>query len=81
MADQAQSFPTLVNPLLKGDKHAAQSLGIGRSLFRKLNSSGLIPRPVRIGRRVLWRTQELEDWVRMGCPPRAQWEAQKGASK
>jgi hypothetical protein len=34
----------------------------------------LLPRPMRIGRATLWRTEELRAWVDAGCPRREQWE-------
>ena len=30
---------------------------------------GEAPRPVRVGRSVRWRRQELEDWIEGGCQP------------
>jgi predicted DNA-binding transcriptional regulator AlpA len=47
---------------------AAGLLGISARHFRKLDRTGLVPRPVRLGRRALWRVAELEEWVAAGCP-------------
>jgi len=33
--------------------------------------------PVRLGRAVRWRAEELRAWVEKGCPPRARWNAEK----
>ncbi len=65
---------TEFRPLVIRDSEAAKMLGISRGAFRKLNDSGKVPAPVRLGRRVLWRVAELEAWLESGCPPRHRWE-------
>ena len=63
-----------VEPLLIGAQDAAELLGMGRTCFYAMESSGRIgPLPIRFGRKVLWRRGELERWVESGCPPRARW--------
>ena len=60
--------------LLISSDDVAKLLGIGRSLFYELHSSGRIgPLPVRLGRRTLWRKDELSAWVNSGCPARTKW--------
>jgi predicted DNA-binding transcriptional regulator AlpA len=45
-----------------------------------LNTAGKTPLPVRLGRRTLWRAEELAEWCRAGCPSRDRWIAvNKGA--
>lgn len=68
-------------PLLLSAKDASGLLGIGRTLFYGLNSSGRLPQPVRLGGRVLWRRSELEDWTVAGCPNREKWEQLKQDEK
>ncbi len=53
---------------------AAQALGISRGHFYHLHAEGLIPAPVKLGRRTLWRRAELEAWTAAGAPARWQWE-------
>ena len=66
--------------LLLSASQAAALLGIGRSHFYSLHSSGRIgPLPVRLGRRTLWRRDELMEWTRKNCPSRDKWLAQKQA--
>lgn len=61
--------------LITADK-AAHILGIGRSLFYEMNSSGRLgPMGIRLGRAVRWRRHELEEWVSAGCPSRPKWMA------
>jgi excisionase family DNA binding protein len=62
-------------PLLLSATEAAALLGISRSLFCGLHSSGRLgPLPVRLGRRSLWRRDELQKWIASACPPRQQWQ-------
>jgi len=62
-----------VEPLLLTADQSAKLVGLGRSTFYRLHSSGHVPLPVRLGGAVRWRMTELEAWVDAGCPARAQW--------
>ena len=61
-------------PLLLTLKQVAELLSVSERHVHKLNSSGRLPRPVRLGRSVRWRRVELESWVEAGSPDRARWE-------
>jgi predicted DNA-binding transcriptional regulator AlpA len=61
-------------PILIDAKRAAALCGVSARHWATLDSEGLIPSPVRLGRRVLWRAEELRDWARAGCPPRLRWQ-------
>jgi len=64
--------------LLLSVSDAAQLLGIGRSHFYALHSSGRLgPLPVRLGRRTLWNRQELTEWCNSGCVSRREWIAMR----
>jgi excisionase family DNA binding protein len=53
---------------------AARMLSLSRTTFYGMHSSGhLGPLPIRFGRSVRWRADELRRWVEAGCPPRSQW--------
>ena len=65
---------TTLEPLLLDARAAAALCGIGRSLWLELHASGRCPLPIRLGRRVVWRREELEAWVRAGCPARERWQ-------
>lgn len=68
-----------IESLLVSVKDAAKLLGIGKTLFYELHSSGFLgPIPVKFGSRSLWNRQELTDWVNAGCPAREQWQQIKG---
>jgi predicted DNA-binding transcriptional regulator AlpA len=55
---------------------AAALIGVGRSHFYALHSSGRLgPMPVKLGKRTLWVRQDLMDWAAQHCPPRQKWLA------
>jgi predicted DNA-binding transcriptional regulator AlpA len=43
--------------------------------IRRLDIAGKMPRPLRKGRKVLWKLAEIRDWVEAGMPDRQTWEA------
>src|SRR5687767_11106840 len=55
--------PAKIRALTVDAKDGAALLGIGRTKFLQLNSSGRLPLPIRFGRSVRWRKQELADWL------------------
>ncbi len=65
--------------LLLSASEAAKMCGVSGRTWWSYHAGGLIPEPVRIRGRTLWRKKELEAWVAAGCPPRDQWEAQNDA--
>jgi len=64
--------------LLLSATEAAAVLGISRSALYALHSSGRLPLPVKLGRRTLWRFEELRTWVLADCPSREKWVQIKG---
>lgn len=63
------------SPLLITAKQAAAKCCKSLRTWRSWDSAGRIPRPVRIGRSTLWRSDELQQWIAAGCPCRQEWEA------
>ncbi len=63
--------------LLITARRAAAICGKSLRTWRTWDAAGWIPRPVRIGRSTLWRADELREWVNVGCPRRAEWEARQ----
>ena len=53
----------------------AQKLRISIRSVRRYDSSGKLPSPVRFGRVVRWRSDEIEAWMNCGCPDRKTWQA------
>ncbi len=63
-----------VAPLaLRGDD-AALMIGVSPRHFRALDSSGRIPRGIRLGKAKVWGVAELTAWLAAGGPPRDRWE-------
>jgi prophage regulatory protein len=60
--------------LLLTAREAAAACGKSLRTWRTWDASGLIPRPMRVGRNTLWRLDELERWIKAGCPNRTTWE-------
>lgn len=68
-------------PLAVDARDAAALFGLGRSTWLKLQAAGRIPRPRRLGRRVLWDTAELRAWWEAGAPAREAWDAMRGGER
>jgi predicted DNA-binding transcriptional regulator AlpA len=64
-----------VNPLALAANDVAKMLGISERHLWALNSSGRLPRPLRLGRAVRWPVEELRAWLAAGAPERSRWEA------
>ena len=45
----------------------------------KMNSSGGVPSPIKLGRSVRWRAAEIARWLDAGAPTRELWEQLKKA--
>ena len=66
-----------LQPTLCDISEVARLLGISRAHACKLNSTGLLPSPMRLGRRTLWSRAELVDWIAAGVPSRDRWETMR----
>src|SRR5690348_10115736 len=57
-------------PLMLSARRLAELLDRSvRSIWRDA-STGLLPRPIRVGRSARWRRDEILDWISSGCPAR-----------
>jgi excisionase family DNA binding protein len=65
--------------LLLRAAEVASALGIGKRHLAALNSSGRLPRPIRLGRAVRWRADEIRAWLAAGAPSRDRWEQMGGS--
>lgn len=72
--DRLLHIQSIRQPLLVDVRDAAKQLGMSRSTFLKLHNSGRVPLPLRFGRVVRWRVEELQAWVTAGCPGRDAWK-------
>jgi hypothetical protein len=65
--------------LLVPASEAAGMLGIGKTLFYEMHSTGRLgPLPVKFNSKQMWSVIGLRDWVEAGCPPRHEWIKTKG---
>ncbi len=64
-----------LEPLLIPGSQAAALCGRSVRTWRSWHAAGLVPRPLRIGRSLMWRRDELRAWVAAGCPRRSEWTA------
>lgn len=53
----------------------ARLLGVSVRHIRRMDASGLLPKPVRFGRSKRWVAETIQQWLRAGSPPRAEWES------
>jgi hypothetical protein len=67
-----------MEPLLVETDQAAAMCGGSPATWFRLKSAGRTPAPVKLGR-VLYRVEDLKLWVALGCPPRKEFEARRGA--
>jgi len=82
MVDNSISSPTPLadlglreSPLLLTAPQAAALCSTSLRTWRTWDAAGKIPMAIRIGGKVLWRSEELRAWVEAGCPDRETWEA------
>ena len=59
------------------DKELARRLALSRRKIWQLNSTGGLPKPLRIGRSVRWDEGDVELWFSLNCPNREQFEQAK----
>ncbi|RCS41247.1 DNA-binding protein [Bremerella cremea] len=63
--------------LLLSQTELARLLELSSRTISRMNASRKIPQPVRVGRSVRWRRDEVEQWIAAGCPERNEWEARR----
>ncbi len=61
--------------LLLPARKAAALCGMSLRTWRIWDAAGHVPMPLRIGRSMFWRAEELREWVAAGCPKRDIWTA------
>jgi predicted DNA-binding transcriptional regulator AlpA len=58
-------------------KQLGRLLGLSERTIRRHDAAGLVPRPLSIGGAVRWRADEIDAWIKAGCPKRLDWERRK----
>lgn len=68
-----------VEKLLVSASEAARILGVGRTKFYEMHTSGRLgPVAIQFGKRKVWRLADLRAWVAAGCPYRDDWLKKEG---
>ncbi len=62
-------------------KAVGEMLSLSKRQIFRLNSSGKIPAPIRIGGAVRWSAEEISAWLAAGAKDRRTWEAMKNAGR
>ena len=52
----------------------AEGFTVSERTIHNMDSRGLLPRPLLSIRRKLWSVDEIQAWLRCGCPDRRKWE-------
>lgn len=68
-------------PLLMSAIDVARELKASLRTVRRLDDAGKLPLPVRVGRLVRWRRDELARWIAAGCPDRREWQARQAPAR
>ncbi len=76
MTEDSTTSPVV--PLLLAAEAAATMCGVSRSHWLAMLSAGKVPAPVRLGRRTLWRVDELRAWCAAGLPAQDRWHSMGG---
>ena len=64
-----ESYPRMV-----GRRTLADRLDLSLATLDRLNASGKLPQPIKLGGRILWDIAEIAAWVASRCPARAKWD-------
>jgi predicted DNA-binding transcriptional regulator AlpA len=65
---------TATGPLLLTKADLAAELRTSTKTIDRMDSSGKLPRAIRLSGQKRWRREEILAWVAGGCIPRAEWE-------
>jgi predicted DNA-binding transcriptional regulator AlpA len=63
----------IVESILVTAEEAADLMRVGPATWRRWHYGAKCPEPVRMGKCVRWRREELVEWARAGCPGRDDW--------
>jgi predicted DNA-binding transcriptional regulator AlpA len=68
----------LADAILLSGPGVCQKMSISVSKFHGMIRAGQMPlQPIRLGRSVRYRADELERWVASGCPSSSKWAAMR----
>lgn len=61
-------------------KVVSEMLGVCQRHIERLDASGRLPSPIKIGRAKRWLLSDINAWIAAGCPDRDSWQAMKEVS-
>lgn len=80
MSSTTTTTTPATEPLLLSVDQVCELLGkIHKTHLYALHNAGRLPLPIRLGRRTLWRADELKKWTMAGCPDRKRWLIMQGS--
>ena len=62
-------------------RRLAKLLDAGVRTVRTWDAAGKLPAPIRLGGKVVWRVDEIRDWLAAGAPRRDEWNARRAAAR
>lgn len=65
---------------LLNTREVSKLLSISPASVRRLDASGSMPKPIRLGKSLRWRRSELSSWIVAGSPNRKDWTAIQDAA-
>jgi predicted DNA-binding transcriptional regulator AlpA len=79
VTDLASLARDLQQPLFVDRAGLGRMLRLSRRELYRLEDAGRIPAPILFGTCKRWSIEEIEAWVRAGCPPRREWKNLRSA--
>lgn len=81
LARLLEQTPPPADPTLLDVAALAARLNVSARTVRRLDATGKIPQPIRIGRALRWHPDEIAAWEKENMPERNRWEAIRVAKK
>jgi len=61
--------------LLIDTAELATLLSVSRAMVCRLQATGSLPKPIKLGRLTKWRAAEIVEWIEADCPNESMWNA------
>jgi predicted DNA-binding transcriptional regulator AlpA len=69
------------NQILLRAADCARLCGVSRRTWFRLDASARTPASIRLGASPVWRREDMDLWISLGCPTRKEFEARKENEK
>ncbi|MDR1052988.1 MAG: helix-turn-helix domain-containing protein [Planctomycetaceae bacterium] len=67
--------------ILLSSTQSTKLIGVTQRTWYSWDALGKIPKPIRIGKKLFWKRDELFAWIDANCPKRENWNYAKSVSK